>query len=74
MKINMDRLRALCALGDDELWREVRVIAGEHGLKLPEGTPPHADMEKMREAVTSGGGISLSDAVKIINGYRRGKK
>lgn len=74
MKINMERLRALCALGDDELWREVRGIAASHGLNLPERTPSHSEMEKMREAVSSGGGISLRDAMRLVNEYRRGNK
>ncbi len=69
----MERLRALCALGDDELWREVRSIAATHGLRLPEATPPHSEMEKMRAAV-SGGGLNLAGAMRIINEYKRGKR
>ncbi len=74
MKINLEGLRALCALSDEELWREVRGIAAKHGLNLPEQTPPHSEIEKMREAVSGGGGISLSDAMRLVNEYRRRNK
>lgn len=74
LKIDIERLRALCALGDDELWREVRGIAASYGLNLPERTPPHSEMDKMREAVSGGGGMSLRDAMRLINEYRRGNK
>lgn len=70
----MERLRALCALGDDELWREIRKIAGTHGLNLPEATPQHAEMERLRAAVSGGGGLNLASAMRIVNEYKRGKR
>ena len=38
---------------------------------LPEKTPSHTDMQKLRGAVNGGGKISVSDAVKILNEYKR---
>ena len=74
MKINIEGLRALCALSDEEMWREIRGIAGKHGLNLPEQTPSHGEMEKLRDAVSGGGGISLSDAMRLVNEYKRRNK
>ena len=74
MKINKDKLSELCSMGDDELWGEVRRIAASHGFKLPEATPPHEELEKMRSAVAGGSKISLSEAARIINMQRRGGK
>lgn len=74
MKIDKEKLASLCALGDDELWREVRGIAASHGFKLPEKTPSHSEMEKMRGAVSGGAKLNLAEAVRIINNYRRENK
>ena len=74
MKINKEKLEALCALGDEELWREIRTIASTYGFSLPEGTPPHSEMQKMRDAVSGGVKINLSEALRIINNQRREKK
>ena len=74
MKINKEKLEALCALDDDALWREVRKIAASYGVKLPENTPPHSEMQKMRDATSGGLKMNLSEALKIINNQRREKK
>ena len=74
MKIDKRKLDELCKMGDAELWCEVRRIAAAHGFNLPEATPPHGELEKMRNAVSGGAKISLADAAKIINSYRGCKK
>lgn len=74
MKLNKEKLDALCALDDDALWREIRGIAATYGLSLPERTPPHSELEKMREAALGGARINLTEAMKIINRQRRGNK
>ena len=74
MKIDMEKLRALCALSDEELWREIRTIAGKRGLTLPEATPPHSEMERLRGAMSGGGGMNLMGAMRVINEYKRGKR
>ena len=74
MKINKEKLDALCALDDDALWREIRGIAAAYGLSLPERTPPHSELEKMRSAAKDGARLNLADAMKILNKQRRGNK
>lgn len=74
MKLNKQKLEALCALDDNALWREIRSIAATYGIRLPERTPPHSELQKMRDAVSGGGKMNLSEAMKIINSQRQEKK
>lgn len=73
MKINREKIEALCAMPDDELWREVQKIASGYGFKLPDKVPSKEDMQKMRNAVC-GTKINLTEALKIINNYRGEKR
>ncbi len=73
MKIDKEKINALCALPDDALWAEIVKIGAEHGFTLPQNTPSHGDMEKIRGAA-SGRGINLASALRIIDSYRRGAK
>lgn len=72
MRFDKSRLEALAALPDDKLWSEVVRIAQSFGYELPKTTPPHQDLEKMRAAVKSER-ISIPDAVKLINQYKKGR-
>ncbi len=72
MKFDKGKLKELCAMDDTSLWCEVRKIAASYGLKLPEATPAHSEMERMRAAVNGGEKINFPEAMKIINEYRRG--
>ena len=74
MKIDKEKLKALAELPDDELWAKIKTIAASHGFKLPENTPPHTELQKVRDAVGGKDKINLSGALKIINNYRRGEK
>ena len=71
MRIDRERIAALAAKPDDELWREVVSIATQHGISLPKQTPPHADLERLRQAV-SGEKIKLGEAMRLLNEYKRG--
>ena len=74
LKIDKEKLNALAKLDDDALWVEVKTIAARHGFKLPDATPKHEQMEKLRTAVTDTEKINLSGAIKIINQYRKEQK
>ena len=74
MKLDKDKLNALLAMPDAELWREIRKIAGTHGFTLPEKAPSNEEMQKLRGAVSGGAGLNLGRAVKIINDYRKREK
>lgn len=71
MKINKEKLAELCALDDAALWAQVREIARMHGFTLPDRTPSHTEMEKLRGAVRGGTKMNLQEALKIINKLRR---
>ena len=71
MKIDKEKLTALTALPDNELWCEVRKIAKSYGFTLPESTPSECEMQKLRSAVSGELKLSMTDAVKMINDYKR---
>ena len=73
MRIDKDKIGALCALPDEALWAEIVKIGAEHGFTLPQKTPSHGDMEKIRGAA-SGKGINLASALRIIDSYRKSAK
>lgn len=70
MRFDKAKLEALAALPDDKLWAEVVRIADGFGYSLPKQTPPHTELEKMRNAVRSEK-INVSDALRVINQYKR---
>jgi hypothetical protein len=72
MRVNKEQLEMLAALPDDELWREIVKMASSYGFTLPTGTPSHTDLERLRNTVR-GDRIKVSDALKMLNEYRRGR-
>ena len=66
MRFDKAKLEALVAMPDDKLWEEVVRIADSFGYSLPREAPPHAELQKMREAV-NGGKISTMEAMRIVN-------
>jgi hypothetical protein len=71
MKISKEQMKILAGKSDAELWQEIQAIAKRHGYTLPEGMPKHEDLEKIRRALSGLEKISLSDAAKIINNYKK---
>ena len=72
MRFDKEKLEALAALPDDKLWCEVVRIADSLGNSLPKETPPHSELQKMRDAVRSDK-INIADAMRVVNRLRRGK-
>ena len=70
MRFDKAKLEALAALPDDMLWAEVVRVAASFGYSLPEQTPPHTELEKMRNAVKSEK-INPSEAMRVLNQYKR---
>ena len=71
MKFDRNKLDALMKLSDDDLWAEIVRVGASKGFNLPTGTPPHAELEKLR-GIATGGKISMSEAMMLINKYKRG--
>ena len=74
IKIDKEKLSALAALPDDELWAQIQAIAKKYGFKLPEKAPSHSEMEKIRSLATDGAKPNMNEALKLINEYRKGKR
>ena len=71
MRINKDKLLELAALPDEALWREIVSVGRAHGFSLPERTPPHEELEKLRDTVR-GAKINVGDAIRLLNNCRAG--
>lgn len=74
MKIDKEKLAKLLEKNDEDLWREVVILADKKGFKLPSAPPPKSEMEKMRAAVAHGGTFNLAKAAKILDNYRKESK
>ena len=73
MRVNKEQLEALAALPDDMLWSEIVRVAAGYGFTLPKTVPSHGELDKLRETVR-GDKLNVSDALKLINNYRKGAK
>ena len=70
MKFDKDKLNELVALPDDELWRTVISIGKSHGITLPEKTPAHAELEKLRSIARDGSKMNIGLAMKMLQRYK----
>lgn len=71
MKVNKEEMKKLAQKSDSELWQEIQAMAKKHGYSLPCEMPKHEDIEKIRRALSGIEKISLSDAARIVNGYKK---
>ena len=71
MKIDREKLKEYAAKGDDDLWREARTLAAKYGYTLPEKTPPHSDIERLRDIMLGKEKINMREGIKILNEYKR---
>ena len=69
MRFDRSKLEEMAALPDDKLWMQIVQIAGTYGFKLPEKTPSHEEMQKLRE-MALGSKISMTDAMRLLNQYK----
>lgn len=71
MKIDKNKLAALAALSDEELWKTVRSVAEGNGIALPERAPSGTELQKLRTAMTEADRINTIAALKMLNKYRK---
>ena len=71
MKLDRETLLKLTEADDAALWETVRGIALAKGFRLPEATPPHETMDRLRATLSGNGTLSLGEAVRVIAEYRR---
>lgn len=72
MKLDRETLNKLTEADDAALWETVRGIALAKGFRLPEATPPHETMERLRGTLSGNGTLSLGEAVRVIAAYKKG--
>ncbi len=70
MRFDKETLEKLCAKSDDELWKDIRGIAKIAKISLPENSPSHEELEKLRALLTGSGQISAEEAKKAVEAYR----
>lgn len=71
MKMDQKLIAELVALPDDELWRRIREMASAYGIKLPEATPPHETLAKLKGAVRGNGTLKMTEAASVIGRYMK---
>lgn len=71
MKIDKEKLRAISEKSDAELWQTISGIAKSHGYNLPEKAPGKDEMQKIRSIMQSPEKLSMKDAVKLMNEYKK---
>lgn len=72
MRIDKEKLSAMAALSDEELWAKVAAIAEKNGIKLPPKAPTPEEMSKLRAAMSEPDRLGALGAMKIINKYKKG--
>ena len=70
MRFDKDKLNELVSMPDDELWQQVVKIGKTHGFTLPEKTPSHDELEKLRSIARDGSKMNVGLAMKMLNKYR----
>ena len=73
MKLDKEKLKMMAEKSDDALWADIYEIAKTHGYILPKTAPRHEDMERIRGAMRGSEKISLADAARIMNTYKKTK-
>ena len=72
MRLDKDKLNELVTLPDDELWKRVIEIGRSHGIPLPDKTPTHDELEKLRSIARDGSRLNVAAAMKLLGKYRSG--
>ena len=70
MRFDKEKLEALASLPDDMLWAEIVRIADGFGYALPNETPSHEDLEKLRCAARTEK-INVSEAMRYARQYKK---
>jgi hypothetical protein len=74
MKVNKEEVKKLAEKSDRELWESIREMARSKGYNLPDAVPSHDDIEKIRRAMLGFERISLKDASKIMQNFKKNNR
>ena len=70
MRLDRDKLNELVSLPDEELWKRIIEMAKEYGITMPEKTPEHSELEKLRGIAGDGNKMNVSGALRILSKYK----
>ncbi len=71
MKFDSSKIHEMLGKSDEEMWREIRMIGSARGVTLPEMPPSTGEMQKIRHALGGAEKMNLSQALSLINNYRK---
>lgn len=71
MRFDKQKLAALAALPDAELWAQIVQLGKEHGISIPPTPPPHAELERLRGVIGDPDKMRMSDAIRVVNDYKK---
>ncbi len=74
MKFDKSKLDELVKMSDKELWDQIVTIGASYGFRMPKDPPPHEQMEALRSTVTADKKPNVSEALRILNSYRKEAK
>lgn len=74
MKIDKSKLEAIAKLSDEELWTQIKSVAEQHGVKMPDNQPSAHELGKVREALSEADRLSLMSAMRMVNNLKKGAK
>jgi hypothetical protein len=72
MKLDKNKLDELKRLNDEELWIQIRAVAKENGITLPDRNPSEGELKQLRELLFVQDRINPLTAMKMINKFKRG--
>ncbi len=70
MNLNREKLKELTKMPDNELWAFIVNLAAKNGIALPKQTPPHSEMDKIRNIASADGRINTLEAARLLNKYK----
>ena len=73
MQFDAKAMQEIIKQDDATLWRTVRAIAERYGVPLPEGTPPAADMARLRAILGTKGAGDVRDAMEVLRRVKGGR-
>ena len=71
MRVNKEELKRLASQSDEELWQSISRVAREHGINLPQCSPDKAELDRIRRAMLGVEKMPLTEAMKILNKYKK---
>ena len=74
MKLDKSKLIAMASLSDSQLWSEIRAMAANHGVDMPEKQPSKYELDKVRSALMDAEKLSLISAARLVNDLKKGGK